>query len=45
MARHFADGGGIPQRYWRLGRWWLVFGLLATIIPLANLYWMVFKPV
>lgn len=44
MARQFADGGAIPPQYWTLGRIWLVFGLLATLIPLANLYWMVFKP-
>jgi len=44
MARLFADGGTIPNSYWRLGRVWIVFGILATILPLANLYWMVFKP-
>ncbi|MGH7229351.1 MAG: DUF2269 family protein [Nitrospiraceae bacterium] len=37
MARLFADGGTIPDRYWRLGRIWIVFGILATILPLANL--------
>jgi uncharacterized membrane protein len=45
IARRFADGGDIPERYWMLGRLWNIFGILATIIPLANLYWMVFKPV
>ena len=45
MARRFANGGDIPERYWMLGRLWVIFGTLATIIPLANLYWMVFKPV
>jgi uncharacterized membrane protein len=44
MARRFQAGGDIPQSYWTLGRIWIVFGLLATLIPLANLYWMVFKP-
>ena len=47
MARQFADGGVIPPQYRTLGRIWLVFGLLATLIPfipLVNLYWMVFKP-
>jgi uncharacterized membrane protein len=44
MARRFQAGGDIPQNYWTLGRMWIVFGLLATLIPLANLYWMVFKP-
>lgn len=45
MARQFQDGGAIPESYWRLGRVWMVFGTLATVIPLANIYWMVFKPV
>lgn len=45
MARQFANGGEIPARYWRLGRLWGVFGTLATVLPLMNLYWMVFKPV
>ncbi len=44
MARQFQSGGAIPESYWRLGRIWLVFGTLATVIPLANIYWMVFKP-
>ena len=45
MARQFAVSGVIPPRYWALGRIWLWAGILATLIPLANLYWMVFKPV
>lgn len=44
MARAFADGGTIPESYWVLGRIWIVFGAIATLIPLANIYWMVFKP-
>jgi uncharacterized membrane protein len=44
MARSFANGGEIPEQYWRLGRIWIVVGVIATVIPLANLYWMVFKP-
>lgn len=45
MAKQFAHGGEIPARYWQLGRMWNVFGTLATLLPLMNLYWMVFKPV
>ena len=45
MARQFANGGEIPVRYWKLGRLWIVFGILATLLPMINLYWMVFKPV
>lgn len=44
LARQFADGAVVPVQYWRLGRIWIVFGLLATVLPLLNLYWMVFKP-
>ena len=44
MARQFANGGDIPESYWTLGRLWIIYGTLATVIPLANLYWMVFKP-
>jgi len=43
-ARGFADGGTIPNSYWRHGRRWVIWGTIATIIPLANLYFMVFKP-
>ena len=44
LARRFADGGTIPDRYWTLGRYWAIFGTVATILPLFNLYLMVFKP-
>lgn len=44
LARAFAAGGPIPPAYWRLGRLWMGFGILATVLPLINLYWMVFKP-
>lgn len=44
LARAFAGGGPIPPLYWTLGRVWLGVGLVATVLPLANLYWMVFKP-
>lgn len=44
IARTFASGGEIPQTYWKLGKIWLLFGVLATVIPFASIYWMVFKP-
>jgi len=44
MARAFAQGGPIPENYWRLGRRWAIWGTIATLLPLANLYFMVFKP-
>lgn len=43
MARIFAVTGEIPDRYWFYGRIWIWFGILATIIPLVNIYWMVTK--
>lgn len=43
MARRFVDEGEIPARYWKLARRWLFWGIVATILPLANLYWMVMK--
>jgi uncharacterized membrane protein len=43
-AREFAKSGEIPESYWRNNRRWLVWGTIATLPPLANLYVMVFKP-
>jgi len=43
-ARAFAGGGPIPAAYWRMSRRWLIWGTVATLLPLANLYFMVFKP-
>jgi len=45
LARNFAGGVPIPAEYWRLNRGWLWVGLVATLLPAANLYFMVFKPV
>ena len=44
LGRDFAGGGQIPERYWQLNRRWLVWGIIATVVPLGNLYVMVFKP-
>jgi uncharacterized membrane protein len=44
LARSFRDAPAIPDRYWRLSRLWAVFGVIATVLPLLNLYLMVFKP-
>lgn len=44
LARGFASGGTIPDRYWRLNRLWLGFGIVATVLPAMNVYVMVFKP-
>ncbi len=44
MARQFAQDGKIPREYWRLGKVWAIGGFIATLLPLANYFWMVFKP-
>jgi uncharacterized membrane protein len=44
QARAFANGTSIPDSYWRHNRRWVVWGVIATVVPLANLYFMVFKP-
>ena len=43
MARGFAHGGPIPPAYWRAEKLWACFGVLATLLPLANIPVMVFK--
>lgn len=43
-ARAFALGGPIPPDYWRRERLWAVFGVIATLLPCLNLYFMIFKP-
>ncbi|CAC9950727.1 integral membrane protein-like protein [Bathymodiolus heckerae thiotrophic gill symbiont] len=45
IAKQFSEEEPIPKQYWKLGKLWIVFGVLATLLPLANLYWMVFKPI
>lgn len=45
LARRFSGNGQIPDEYWRLGRLWMILGSLATLLPLINIYFMVFKPV
>lgn len=45
MAKLFACGGEITAEYWRLNKKWYVWGTIATLLPMANIYWMVFKPV
>jgi uncharacterized membrane protein len=44
QARTFAKGSPIPDSYWRHNRRWMIWGIAATVVPLANLYFMVFKP-
>lgn len=44
MARSFATQEVIPTPYWQLSNLWGVLGVVTTLLPLANLYFMVFKP-
>ena len=44
QARAFAAGGPIPESYWRHSRRWMIWGTIATLLPLANLYVTVVKP-
>lgn len=44
MANIFAKTQQIPAEYWRLCMRWNVWGAIAVILPLINLYWMTFKP-
>jgi uncharacterized membrane protein len=44
LARNFAQGKAIPDEYWKLSKHWNIFGAIAVLLPLVNIYWMVFKP-
>ncbi|WP_018986429.1 DUF2269 family protein [Methylophilus methylotrophus] len=43
IAKTFVQGSVITDRYWLLCQRWYIWGLIATLLPLCNLYWMVFK--
>jgi uncharacterized membrane protein len=45
MAREAAASGGeLPDRYWRLLRWWVALGIVAFVALVAVFYLMVAKP-
>lgn len=44
MAQAFTKTNTIPEAYWKLCTRWNIFGFIATVLPLVNLYWMTFKP-
>lgn len=44
IAKDFISTGVIPELYWTLCKIWNIFGAIAILLPLLNLYWMVFKP-
>lgn len=43
LTRAFADGGAIPDAYWRLEKQWVIWGTVATVLPLAVIPLMVWK--
>lgn len=43
MAKGFAEAGAIPAAYWPMETLWLLFGVLATLLPLAVIPLMVLK--
>jgi uncharacterized membrane protein len=45
MAEVFAETGDITDGYWSLCKRWNIWGAIAVILPLINIYWMTFKPV
>lgn len=44
LVRRVRTEATIPERYWRLATLWAIFGSIATLPPLANLYLMIVKP-
>jgi uncharacterized membrane protein len=45
LVNTFSETNAVPPLYWKYEKIWFIFGIIATILPLLNLYWMVFKPV
>lgn len=45
LSRNFVHANEIPAEYWKLSKRWNIFGAIAVLLPLINIYWMVFKPV
>ncbi|NJL08235.1 MAG: DUF2269 family protein [Methylacidiphilales bacterium] len=43
-ARAFADGGPIPESYWRDNRNWLIWGIIACVPLFVAIWVMVAKP-
>jgi hypothetical protein len=44
MARRFRNEAAVPPGYRPLANLWAVFGTIATLLPLVNLYLMIAKP-
>lgn len=44
MAKEFNETNVIPPEYWTMCMTWNFWGVIATVLPLLNIYWMTFKP-
>ncbi len=44
LARRLKQEATVPDQYWRLALPWYVFGSIATVLPLANVFIMTVKP-
>lgn len=46
MAKHALEAGEpLPERYWKLDRWWIILGSLAFPAIMVVFYLMVFRPI
>lgn len=45
LAKAFSVSKEISGNYWMLTKYWAIAGTIATLLPIANLYFMVYKPV
>ncbi len=44
MAKQALISGTLEPRFWLMNKVWSLVGVIATLVPLANLYFMVAKP-
>lgn len=45
MAKEALDNGTeLPERYWKMGRWWIILGSLAFPAIMVVFWLMVYKP-
>ena len=44
LARRFRHEATVPDQYWRLALLWYMFGSIATVLPLANVFIMTVRP-
>jgi uncharacterized membrane protein len=46
MARQSLETGEpLPERYWKMDRWWVILGSLAFPAIMVVFYLMVFRPI